>query len=360
MKNIMIFMLFAYAIGWFACAPNNEINGVDGSGQVSGDWLIPSDEVLTGAGKDAIPALDDPDLIPVSEVNYLNNFDLLLAYKDGDEVIAYPHPILDWHEIINTSVGDVSFAVTYCPLTGTGIGWNRELENGEETTFGVSGLLYNTNLIPYDRETNSNWSQIRMDCVFGDLQEEQIRTVPLIETTWTTFKAMYPDAMVVSTNTGHDRNYGVYPYNDYRVSPSLIFPINNNDTRLSNPKERVLGVIGINQSVRAYRFLDFDEAEVNVIEDELDGESIVLFGSDQHNFLSAYKSETSDGTQLSFSAVQDREAIVAQDNEGNRWNLFGEAVEGPRTGERLLPTESFIGYWFSWGAFYPDLDIYGM
>ena len=87
-------------------------------------------------------------------------------------------------------------AITYCPLTGTGIGWNRVI-SGNTTTFGVSGLLFNTNLIPYDRSTDSNWSQMKLECVNGQLLGETIPTFHVVETTWKTWKTMYPNTMVV-------------------------------------------------------------------------------------------------------------------------------------------------------------------
>ena len=133
------------------------------------DWSIPIAEVLDGGpGKDGIPALENPVFISAENTTVLQDADLVLGFKNGDDVRAYPRIILDWHEIINDNIGDVSLAVTYCPLTGTGIGWDRNID-GNETTFGVSGLLYNTNLIPYDRATGSNWSQILNASVNGSL-----------------------------------------------------------------------------------------------------------------------------------------------------------------------------------------------
>jgi len=142
---------------------------------------------------------------------------LVIGFAQGDDARAYPHFILDWHEIVNDRVGDIHIAVTYCPLTGTGIGWEREI-NGSVTTFGVSGLLFNSNLIPYDRNTDSNWSQIRLDCVNGDLIGTEAETHVLVETTW---KTMYPKTLVMSMNTGYNRSYGNYPYGNYRTAREI-------------------------------------------------------------------------------------------------------------------------------------------
>ncbi len=141
-------------------------NGSNGSGQ-SGetgqtpvtDWLIPVDEVYNGGvGMDGIPALTDPNLITADEAEGdLHALDTVIGVLIENEARAYPHYILDWHEIINDEIGNTAFALTYCPLTGSGIAVNRDV-GGYVTTFGVSGLLYNSNLMPYDRLTRSYWS----------------------------------------------------------------------------------------------------------------------------------------------------------------------------------------------------------
>jgi len=172
------------------------------------DWLIPVDQVFDGGpGKDGIPALLNPPVGSLSSINYLSGNDLIIGVGIGDSFRAYPHTILDWHEIINDQIGESFYAVTYCPLTGSGIGWNRRIQD-QVTTFGVSGLLYNSNLIPYDRATNSNWSQMSLQSVNGQNIGRKADLVSVIETTW---KTMYPESEVVTDQTGHSKPYGVYP-----------------------------------------------------------------------------------------------------------------------------------------------------
>jgi hypothetical protein len=324
-------------------------------------WAIPQDQVFDGGpGKDGIPALENPKLINASAVTFLDDDDLVLGYKNGNEVRAYPHPILDWHEIINDKVGDHTFAVTYCPLTGTGIGWDRIID-GKETTFGVSGLLFNSNLLPYDRETDSNWSQMRLDCVNGELLGTKIETFNLVETTWDTWKAMYPQTKVVSTETGFSRNYSRYPYGDYKTNNSnLIFPVSPTDNRLP-AKERVLGIF-VDGKVKAYRF-NILIGDPGIREDVFLGKELIIAGSVQKNFVTAFERKLDDGTLLTFTSSSwdpTISEIIMTDNEGNSWNVFGEAVAGPRVGQKLVPIKGFIGYWFSWGAFYPEIEVFGM
>ena len=191
--------------GLLTCSGGSDQTDDNTSNGGQDSWIIPEDEIYDGGpGKDGIPSIDDPKFISVDQVDFLNNNDLVLGVKNGENIKVYPHSILNWHEITNDKVGDTHIAVTYCPLTGTGVGWNRKI-NGESTTFGVSGLLYNSNLIPYDRKTESHWSQMLSKSVEGELVTTEAETFQLVETTWKTWKTwknMYPGAKVLSTKTG--------------------------------------------------------------------------------------------------------------------------------------------------------------
>jgi hypothetical protein len=314
-------------------------------GQGSTTWSIPKSEVFDGGpGKDGIPALLNPDFNTVQDTDYMEDGDLVLGFKVGNEIRAYPHVILDWHEIVNDEIGDVSVAVTYCPLTGTGIGWNRVVK-GKKTTFGVSGLLYNTNLIPYDRETNSNWSQILNECVNGPLLGEKADLIPLFETDWKTWKTLYPNSKVLSNNTGYSRQYGNYPYGDYKTNNDrFLFPVPK-DSRIPL-KKRVLAIVdGIEAKV--YRFDSF--ISNNIRKDSFKGKNYMLVGNE--NFIVSFEIE-SDFEGLEFEYIFNESEIILKDNEGNKWNIFGEAISGPRTGEILKPSTSFMAMWFSIPAFY--------
>jgi len=355
-------LIYGFLCSFMLLMGCDEEPGINGNTASSGSdsleiWAIPRDEVFDGGpGKDGIPALTEPEFISAEEADYLKDDELVIGFVIGDEARAYPHHILDWHEIINDRVGEVNIAVTYCPLTGTGIGWNREID-GNVTTFGVSGLLYNSNLIPYDRKTSSNWSQIRLDCVNGKLRGQEAEVFPLVETTWRTWREMYPSTKVVSRNTGYSRDYQRYPYGNYRTSHSyLIFPVANEDNRFPN-KERVLGIVQ-SGSARVYSFSSFGDA-VTVVNDEMNGKNIVLVGSKEDNFMLSFINDPGDGSTLSFSAVQGQYPVVMTDTEGNLWDVNGRAVSGSRKNARLGVSSSFIGYWFSFAAFYPKLSIYG-
>lgn len=317
-------------------------------------WLIPFDEVRDGGpGKDGIPAIDDPKFIDASKADYLNDDDLVLGFADGGEVRAYPHNILDWHEIINDDTPNHSLAVIYCPLTGTGIGWDRNVGD-KKTTFGVSGLLYNSNIIPYDRSTDSNWSQLLLKSVNGDLAGTRPGIHNLVETSWKTWKTMFPDSKVLSLSTGYNRNYQNYPYGSYKTNESLIFPVSNTDARI-HLKERVLAVFE-NEKAIAFRF---DQLETNdyLITARLNDKNLVVTGDKSANLMVAFQRTLPDGTSLEFQPLNNQLPNILTDNEGNIWDVFGRATDGPRKGEELSPVPQMMGYWFAFAAFYPKIDL---
>jgi hypothetical protein len=313
-------------------------------------WIIPSDQVFDGGvGKDGIPSVDNPVFEQTQANTYLNPNDLVIGVVHNGQAKAYPHRILDWHEIVNDQIDDRAFALTYCPLTGTGVAWNREIE-GEITTFGVSGKLYNTNLIPYDRKTDSYWSQMRLDCVQGELIETVIETFPIIETTWETWKAAYPSSTVMTLDTGFSRDYNDYPYDDYRTNHNRIFfPVEPSDSRLP-AKERVLAVL-TSLGNKVYSIESFEEDEV--ITDLVGETEVLVFGSKESNFVLAYEN-----IGLQNVRISDVNLAIAEDDNGNIINMDGTIIAGPLAGTQLVQAKSILGYYFSLAAFYPEISIY--
>lgn len=346
-KNRNILHIVCVLLLISACSSEEELD--------SGEWLIPQSEVKDGGpGKDGIPALLNPEFIDIGAADYLDDDDLVIGYRLGNDTRAYPHKILDWHEIANDEVNGVAKAITYCPLTGTAIGWEREY-NGETTTFGVSGLLYNTNLMPYDRLTNSTWSQLGLQSVNGSLIGTEAQTFQVFETTWETWKSLFPDSKVMSTNTGHSRNYSRYPYGDYRTSPGLIFSVSLDDSRLPQ-KERVHGII-IDNQVKAYQFQNFTGGKV--IKDNFQNQDIVVIGHEGSNYIISFYQKIIDGTTLEFQIIENpSNGLILEDQFENKWNPFGQAIEGPNQGEQLNMTNSVIGMWFSWAPFYGQPALY--
>lgn len=337
---------------------------VDSGGANQADWDIPISEIFQGAPRDGIPAISRPEFIASAQISFMLASDLIVGVKVGNEIRGYPHPILDWHEIVNDKIDSSAFAVTYCPLTGTAIGWSRVV-GGKETTFGISGFLFNTNLMPYDRSTASIWSQMKLEAVNGTLRNEVAETFQVIETTWRTWLDLYPNALVLSANTGFDRPYGTFPYlysdrGDYRTEPFLLFPVSASDSRLE-PKDRVVG-LQVGTETKVYPIFAFP-TDIGVINDIFNGTNVVVVGSKQtnsgKNFGMAFGSAMPDSAILTFTALQNAFPAVMVDNEGSQWDLFGDALSGPRAGQSLPQMNSYIVYWMAWAAFHPGAAIHG-
>jgi len=364
MKN-SILLLFLSALFIISCSSSdNSINSLpdDGSsgqgdpdtqGGTTNEWLIPLSAVRDGGpGRDGIPSIDNPKFLSVNETPGLLAEEVrVVGIKIGNEVRAYPHYILDWHEIVNDDLGSSSVAITYCPLTGTAIGWDRVV-GGNKTSFGVSGLLYNNNVIPFDRSTNSNWSQVRLECVNGSLIGEKPEVIKVVETNWFIWKSMYPNTKVLSTDTGFSRSYGVYPYGDYRTNNAyLIFPLTRDDGRLPR-KERVHAIVDEGNS-RVYRFNSLSGGKA--IKDVFNRKELLIVGGNETIVSFELDSETS---LLEFEYIFNGSEAYFKDNEGTEWNVFGEGISGRGNGKKLKPSKSFIAYWFSIGAFYPNAEIF--
>jgi len=320
----------------------------------SGDpWLVPITHVFEATGRDAIPALSNPSLVEISEAGYMFDPELVIGYYDGQTAIAYPHHILDWHEVINHQVNGFFMTITYCPLTGTGIGWPQNID-GFETEFGVSGLLYNNNLITFDRNTGSNWSQITSQAVNGPKIGTQIPIFQLVETRWSTWKEMFPNTKVASRDTGWDRPYGQYPYDDFRSNhDELFFPLTVDDQRLPR-KERVHGLI-VNDQVKVFRFDSFG-SDNTLIFDTFQDEELVVVGNVDRNYIVSFFRKLADGSSPNFQ-VLDEGKVILGDDQGNKWDIYGNPVAGTLQ-EPLIPTRSFMGFWYAWGAFFPSPEIY--
>lgn len=326
-------------------------------GNSGSTWIIPEGAVIdAGPGQDGIPAIDRPVMQLASEVpdREIRGREMVVGVLHEGAVHAYSYNILNWHEVVNDSINFNDFVVSYCPLTGSSVAW--DVDDGlANTQFGVSGLLYNSNLILYDRDSGSRWSQMLQQSVQGDRVRERPERIQVVETTWSTWRAMYPDSFVLTRSTGYSRDYDAYPYGAYRFDEELLFPVSRTDNRL-HPKTRVIGIHSTTAS-KVYQIDGFG-GSTQAINDHFDGDPIVVVGNSSDSIAVIYSRELSDGSVLDFSALDGQLPNILRDSEGNTWDVFGNAVSGPRAGERLAMTDSFTAMWFAWVAFFENPEIH--
>jgi hypothetical protein len=189
--------------------------------------------------RDCIPSIDAPKFVAAAEADHVNDDDIVIVIAYGGEHRAYPARILDQHEIVNDTIAGDPIAITWCPLCGSAVGVRREF-GGKVTEFGVSVLLYNSDLVFYDRATNTLWDQIEARGIVGPLTGEQLEFVPVSMTRWSRWRAAHPDTLVLSPDTGFDYDYSIDRYGEYRDSTRIVFPVNEKDDRI-HPKAVVYG-----------------------------------------------------------------------------------------------------------------------
>lgn len=292
------------------------------------DARVPLEEILDGGPpKDGIPALTDPKVVPAEQANDLGPADRILGLAMNGQARAYPIKILNWHEVVNDRLGGQPVLVSYCPLCGSGMAFDARgggsgaasdsrshaRVRGERLLFGVSGKLYNSDVLFYDRKTESLWSQLKMEAVTGRMAGTRLVLLPLENTTWEDWRKRYPATTVLSSETGYARDYALDPYSDYENEPSLMFPVVYRDPRLP-AKEWVIGV-SVEGRSKAYPFSVLAKSKQPI-----------------HDRIGELK-------------------LIVEYNPTSRSARIADASG------RTVP--AVTAYWFAWAAFHPETEVFG-
>jgi len=293
---------------WACTSLNAQIkNGFDLKGA-----LIPLDQIVSGGpAKDGIPAIDQPRFVTIANAGFLQPDDMVLGLVRQGFVRAYPLRILNWHEVVNDQFEAESITITYCPLCGTGVAFDRRV-NGQVLSFGVSGLLYNNDVLLYDRQTSSLWSQLMGQAISGPMKGQQLMMVPVTHTTWGDWRNSHATTQALSADTGHRRAYDQDPYAGYDTSTEIMFPLAFRSAGL-HPKERVLGV-QIGKQTKAYPFVELGKT-------------------------SGVITDTWANTTLTIRFDQATGRATAHASNKAQW-------------------PAVVGYWFAWYAFHPDTAVF--
>lgn len=274
--------------------------------------LVNPDKIVSGGpGKDGIPSIDHPIYNTVNEADrWLNDNEIVMALEYNGKKRVYPLQIMLWHEIVNDEINGEPVLITYCPLCESTLAFERMIM-GKGVEFGTSGKLYNSNLVMYDRKTDTYWSQLTGQAIVGELTGEKLTSISIDAVYWGDWKKAHPDSQVLSRDTGAMRPYGDDPYTDYYNDSSLIFPVEHRDDRI-HPKTVVFGV-EINDSFKAYQ--EDDLKELDIIRDTIGGNEIEI----------------------------------------KRNDIGVVRVTNLDTGEKIVKVRTF---WFSWYTFYPETALY--
>jgi hypothetical protein len=335
--------------------------------------LVDPSEIVSLLAPDSIPSIDHPTFLPVPEVDFLDPREPVIAIDLRGVARAYPAQILVWHEIVNDVVGSVPVAITYCPLCNTGIAFMRPTIDGKLLDFGTSGKLYRSNLVMYDRQTQSLWPQALGEAVIGPLTGTKLRLVSVQMVSWGDWKAEHPDGSVLSRDTGVFRPYGENPYGGYDRPNSLPFGFGGAaiDRRLP-PKARVVGVqVGDDVEAFPYEALSAGGAGGwSVVTDRVGRQDVVVLWKD--GTVSAVDAPViADSRDVGSTGVFDPRVGgrtltfhataggIVDEQTGSTWDIFGRAASGPLAGEELRPIISTETFWFDWAAFHPDTRIFG-
>ncbi len=316
---------------------------------------IPTSGIYDGGpGPDGIPALDLPNAVGASDGTLLlDDDDRVLGLAHNGTARAYPLRVLWWHEIVNDTLGGGNVLVTYCPLTGSGLAFDPVV-NGQARLFGVSGLLYENNLMMFDRTNRSLWNQLLLGSQCGIDRGTELLRLPVIETTWGHWRQFYPNTTVVSPNTGFDRPYDTYPYGTYDQlnDERTLFPSSPWD-RSRPAKELVLGVRdGIDAIAYPFGMLDSLGADV-ALNDLIGSRPVLITYASSERTARAFDRRIDDVT-LTFSAVASLNTTLRDAETGSLWRHDGIAFAGPLDGRQLEPvTDSFTLFWFAWSVYYP-------
>lgn len=307
-----------------SCTKEHDPAPPAGGQQPTSTWLVDTNELSGTTIRDVFPVVISPDYLPVDEVDFMQPQWPVIALKLGGQVFVYPHVSMSV-EVVNDYFAGIYFAVTWCPITGSSMVWNR-LVGGDTLSFAASGILYRENLVPYDLETQSLWSQMKVQGIHGKFAGTDPEILPSIETSWKTITDYYPDALVFEDVFGPSLKNGDGP--DYQTG------------------ERVLGIITPGSILTISADSIAEEPLMQPVVTRA-GSQILITGKSER-LVALYR----DPGNLSFSAV-DSFPIIMHDQNGLHYDIFGSAVS---SGFQLTVSKQYIAKWWAWKDFYDDFD----
>jgi len=318
---------------------------------------LDNDLLISSLAPDAIPAINEPPMVAADdpEAGYLFDTDRIVGVVVDGEARAYPHNIFWWHEIINDRIGDQWVSITFCPLTGSALGFDPGLEGFGRLDLGVSGLLFANNLVMFDRASGAVYGpQLTVDGACDSFRGETLALAPIQEMSWGRWKEVHPGTTVVSGDLSFGRNYRQYPYGSYDElsSDELLVPMSVDRTRPI--KERVLA-IREDRGGKGYPFLELQKlGAVVALNETVAGVPTAIFFEERAGMTALAFDRRVDGQTLTFQA-DTVNGVWTDEETGSTWNISGDAIAGPLQGERLATrANAYTLFWFAWRHFQPQ------
>lgn len=360
--------IFLLALLWGSLASAFELSN-------SAEWPVTDfknssvdfDEILSGGPpKDGIPSIDNPGFIDIKTASeWLQDNEPVIVVTGSKSSRAYPLQILMWHEIVNDVIDDVAVSVTFCPLCNASIVFDRTID-GVQYDFGTTGRLRRSDMIMYDRQTESWWQQFTGKGIIGKMNGVVLTQIPSHIVSFGSFKEHHPEGQVLSRETGMRRDYGRNPYagyDDINSSPFLFR--GKTDDRLP-PMERVL-TLRNGESTLLFTLATLKELPVvNTVFNE---KPVTVFSFATMNSAldkarinesrlipaGAIYDSTLDGKKLTFEL---RDGVAVDNETGSTWSIFGVALSGPLAGKKLQQLDGGVHFAFAWFAFDPEAQIF--
>ena len=332
-KMKLTYFLFIFIL--LSCSSDSENNTANSDNESL--WCVPTENIAGGLS--VFSTIENPQYKTVSEVesiNYLANNWKLALLKINNQVYVYPYEYINYSEIVNDRFDDSNLAISYCPKTESAICFDRKISNDEIITMKASGYLYKENLVPSDTNGKYFWSQMLNEGLRSSSKRIELNTVNMVETTWLNVKNHFQNALVYNHTNINSCNCG--------------------DSNEPIDFDNLFGVIHnqLNKTVHLFNYNNFENGnQVNYL--RINGKNTIVIGSKENVFFNAFYIPSN----LNFEVLEVSEfPNVLIDNEGNKWDVFGYAVEGPRLGQKLDSPSSYVAAEWAWNSIYEDLIIH--
>jgi hypothetical protein len=338
MKSIQLFSLLCFIL-FFGCKKEDLSKTNNSSDEIYG-WLVPMDQLVIYNNRlDRIQSIDSPAFISKKDALVGLNEEVLV-YQFGSMIKIYPVSTFWGNEIVNDQQDGHYYTVSFCPLTGSGVAWDREI-NDNITTFGVSGNLFNNNLVPYDRNSGSFWSQMKLKSIKGPLGDAELEHEFVLHTKYSTAISAFPEALILSDLSGH-------PACDSVCLPPTLKSVSGTNFYSDN----YFGIIS-QEDVLLFGYELF-QGGVKVLQTKFRSYSLIVVGSEELGFVLAFINKGNEN----YEPLNGRLPEIMKDSKGNVYDLFGNITKGPEQGQRLLVPTSYSAKKYIWELLFEETLVF--